>query len=53
MTLISDLVSRIDIESVRISPMLFEVGIAKNGVCMHVGMMECHIPFWGYCDLDL
>ena len=53
MTLISNLVSRIGLIWVCISPIFFEVGIAKIGVLMHLGVMECHIPFWGYCDLEL
>ena len=32
------------------------IGLERNskfGVCMHLGMAECRVPFSGHCDLDL
>ena len=26
---------------------------SKFGVWMHLGIVECHVPFLGHCDLDL
>ena len=26
---------------------------SKFGVCMHLGVAECRVPFLGHCDLDL
>ena len=48
--LTSDLVSRI--ESGAYFLFSFEVGINKFGVCMHLLMVICHVPFLGHCDLD-
>ena len=36
-----------------ISLIFFEVGIPNFGVYMHLGMVKCHLPFSGHCDLDL
>ena len=33
--------------------MLFEGRNPKYGVCIHVGLLECLVLFWGYFDLDL
>ena len=35
-----------------ISLILYEIGI-PNLMWMHLGMMECHVPFMGHYDVDL
>ena len=50
-TLTSDLVSRISMESGAYL-LCFLGRNSKFGMWMHLGMAECHIPFWGLCDLD-
>ena len=39
-------------ESCKMSHCITNINI-NFGVWRHLGMAECHLPFWGHCALDL